>query len=140
MPAKGLTTKFEVVDSGGDQDAVDVVLTDQLARLHSQVDAATARIAQLEAELAAATACEDAIRLTMIAATKARDELLATARKQVDEMLDKIAEFYEAEVEATVDALTSLIEPILIVFMGIVIGGMVIALYLPMFNIINLIK
>lgn len=89
MPAKGLTTKLEVVDGGCDQDAVDAVLTDQLARLHSQVDAAAVRIAQLEAELAAATECEDAIRLTMIAATKARDELLATARKQVDEMLDK---------------------------------------------------
>ena len=58
----------------------------------------------------------------------------------LDEMLDKIAEFYEAEVEATVDALTSLIEPILIVSMGIVVGGMVVALYLPMFNIINLIE
>ncbi len=58
----------------------------------------------------------------------------------LDEMLDKIAEFYENEVEATVNALTSLIEPILIVIMGAVIGAMVIALYLPMFNIINLIK
>ncbi|MEZ5169794.1 MAG: type II secretion system F family protein [Acidimicrobiia bacterium] len=58
----------------------------------------------------------------------------------LDEMLDKIAEFYENEVETTVDALTSLIEPILIVIMGAIIGGMVIALYLPMFNIINLIE
>ncbi len=58
----------------------------------------------------------------------------------LDEMLDKIAEFYENEVEATVNALTSLIEPILIVIMGVIIGGMVIALYLPMFNIINLLE
>lgn len=58
----------------------------------------------------------------------------------LDEMLDKIAEFYENEVETTVNALTSLIEPILIVIMGAIIGAMVIALYLPMFNIINLIK
>jgi type IV pilus assembly protein PilC len=52
----------------------------------------------------------------------------------LDEMLDKIA------VEATVDALTSLIEPLLIVVMGVCVGGMVIALYMPMFNIIKLIK
>ena len=58
----------------------------------------------------------------------------------LDEMLDKIADFYDQEVEATVNALTSLIEPILIVIMGIVIGGMIIALYLPMFDVINLIK
>lgn len=58
----------------------------------------------------------------------------------LDEMLDKIADFYDQEVEATVDALTSLIEPLLIVFMGAVVGGMIISLYMPMFNIINLIK
>ncbi|MDP9387823.1 MAG: type II secretion system F family protein, partial [Actinomycetota bacterium] len=54
----------------------------------------------------------------------------------VDEMLDKIGEFYEQEVEATVDALTSLLEPLLIVVMGGAVGGMVVALYMPMFNII----
>jgi type IV pilus assembly protein PilC len=58
----------------------------------------------------------------------------------LDEMLDKIADFYDQEVEATVDALTSLIEPLLIVVMGVCVGGMVISLYLPMFNIIKLIK
>jgi type IV pilus assembly protein PilC len=58
----------------------------------------------------------------------------------LDEMLDKIADFYDQEVEATVDALTSLIEPLLIVVMGICVGGMVISLYMPMFNIIKLIK
>jgi type IV pilus assembly protein PilC len=58
----------------------------------------------------------------------------------LDEMLDKIADFYDQEVEATVDALTSLIEPLLIVIMGVCVGGMVIALYMPMFNIIKLIK
>ncbi len=58
----------------------------------------------------------------------------------LDEMLDKIADFYDAEVEATVNALTSLIEPLLIVLMGSAVGGMVIALYLPMFNIIKLIE
>jgi type IV pilus assembly protein PilC len=57
----------------------------------------------------------------------------------LDEMLDKIADFYDQEVEATVDALTSLIEPLLIVVMGVCVGGMIISLYLPMFNIIKLI-
>jgi type IV pilus assembly protein PilC len=58
----------------------------------------------------------------------------------LDEMLDKIADFYDQEVEATVDALTSLIEPLLIVVMGVCVGGMIISLYLPMFNVIKLIK
>ncbi len=58
----------------------------------------------------------------------------------LDEMLDKIADFYDQEVSATVDALTSLIEPLLICVMGVIVGGMIISLYLPMFNIIKLIK
>ncbi|MDQ3575062.1 MAG: type II secretion system F family protein [Actinomycetota bacterium] len=58
----------------------------------------------------------------------------------VDTMLDKIAAFYEQEIEATVDALTSLLEPALIVVLGGAVGGMVISLYMPMFNIIKLIQ
>jgi type IV pilus assembly protein PilC len=58
----------------------------------------------------------------------------------LDTMLAKISDFYDQEVEATVDALTSLIEPVLIAVMGVAVGGMVVALYMPMFNIINLIK
>ena len=58
----------------------------------------------------------------------------------LDTMLAKISDFYDQEVEATVEALTSLIEPVLIAVMGAVVGGMVVALYMPMFNIINLIK
>ena len=58
----------------------------------------------------------------------------------LDEMLDKIGEFYDAEVSATVDSLTSLIEPLLMVVMGATVGGMVVALYMPMFQIINLMK
>jgi type IV pilus assembly protein PilC len=58
----------------------------------------------------------------------------------LDEMLDKIGEFYEQEVEAMVSALTSLLEPLLIVVMGAAVGGMVVALYMPMFNIINIVK
>ena len=58
----------------------------------------------------------------------------------VDTMLDKVADFYNNEVTATVDALTSLIEPLLIAVIGGCVGAAVIALYMPMFNIINLIK
>ncbi|MBX7159975.1 MAG: type II secretion system F family protein [Acidimicrobiia bacterium] len=58
----------------------------------------------------------------------------------LDTMLEKIADFYEDEVATAVESLTSLIEPLLIVVMGIAVGGMLISLYMPMFNIINLIK
>lgn len=55
----------------------------------------------------------------------------------LDEMLSKIADFYDEEVDAAVAALTSIIEPVIIVFMGAVIGGIMIAMYLPMFDIIG---
>lgn len=55
----------------------------------------------------------------------------------LDEMLSKIADFYDEEVDAAVSALTSIIEPIIIVFMGVVIGGILVAMYLPMFDIIG---
>jgi type IV pilus assembly protein PilC len=55
-------------------------------------------------------------------------------------MLEKVADFYDDEVTATVDSLTSLIEPLLIAFVGGAVGAAVIALYMPMFNVINLIK
>ena len=58
----------------------------------------------------------------------------------VDTMLDKVARFYNSEVEATVDALTSLIEPLLIAVIGGAVGAAVVALYMPMFNIINLVQ
>ncbi|MCR4288064.1 MAG: type II secretion system F family protein, partial [Deltaproteobacteria bacterium] len=53
----------------------------------------------------------------------------------LDTMLNKIADFYEEEVDAAVDTLTALIEPMLMVFLGVVVGGLVIALYLPIFQI-----
>jgi type IV pilus assembly protein PilC len=55
-------------------------------------------------------------------------------------MLEKISVFYDAEVEATTEALTSLIEPLLIAFLGVVVGGMIVALYLPIFQITSLVK
>jgi type IV pilus assembly protein PilC len=58
----------------------------------------------------------------------------------VDTMLEKVADFYDSEVETTVDALTSLIEPILIVILGAVVGGILISLYLPMFKLVDLIQ
>jgi type IV pilus assembly protein PilC len=56
------------------------------------------------------------------------------------EMLGKIADFYDEEVDAAVSALTSLIEPVVIVLMGVVIGGMLVAMYLPMFDLVGAIK
>jgi type IV pilus assembly protein PilC len=55
----------------------------------------------------------------------------------MDEMLSKIADFYDDEVDAAVAALTSIIEPVIIVVMGVLIGGILIAMYLPMFDIIG---
>jgi len=55
----------------------------------------------------------------------------------LDDMLSKIADFYDEEVDAAVHALTSMIEPLVIVVMGVVIGGILIAMYLPMFDIIG---
>src|ERR687897_939030 len=58
----------------------------------------------------------------------------------IDGMLTKIAEFYESEVDAAVKALTSIIEPIMIVVVGGIVGAIVISMYLPMFEIFNLIE
>jgi type IV pilus assembly protein PilC len=52
----------------------------------------------------------------------------------LDSMLSKVADFFEAEVDDAVDALSSLMEPIIMVFLGTLIGGMVIAMYLPIFK------
>ena len=57
-----------------------------------------------------------------------------------DGMLNKIAEFYESEVDATVKALTSIIEPVMIVVVGGIVGGIIIAMYLPMFEIFELVE
>jgi len=55
----------------------------------------------------------------------------------LDNMLTKIAEFYEEEVDTAVESLMSLLEPVMIVFLGVVIGGIVVSMYLPMFDLIN---
>jgi type IV pilus assembly protein PilC len=58
----------------------------------------------------------------------------------LDTMLEKVAIFYDQEVTAAVDSLTAMIEPIMVFFVGGAVGLAVIALYLPMFNVINLVK
>lgn len=58
----------------------------------------------------------------------------------LETMLEKIADFYDDEVQAATEQLTAMIEPLMIAFLGVVIGGMVIALYMPIFQISSLIK
>jgi len=58
----------------------------------------------------------------------------------LDAMLNKIADFYDDEVDTAVGALTALLEPLMIVFLGVVIGGLVIAMYLPIFRLVTLVK
>jgi type IV pilus assembly protein PilC len=55
----------------------------------------------------------------------------------LDAMLNKIADFYEDEVDAAVQGLVKLMEPVMIFILGVIIGGIVIAMYLPMFTLIN---
>jgi type IV pilus assembly protein PilC len=58
----------------------------------------------------------------------------------LDSMLNKIADFYEDEVDAAVKSLTSIIEPVIMMFVGGLVGVIVISMYLPMFNMMNLVK
>lgn len=58
----------------------------------------------------------------------------------LDEMLSKIADFYDEEVDVAVGTLLSLMEPIMIVVLGVVVGGMVVAMYLPIFDMINTVQ
>ena len=58
----------------------------------------------------------------------------------LDEMLAKIADFYDEEVDVAVSALLSLMEPVMIVVLGVIVGGMVIAMYLPIFDMMNAVQ
>jgi type IV pilus assembly protein PilC len=58
----------------------------------------------------------------------------------LDEMLSKIADFYDDEVDAAVSGLLALLEPIMIVFLGVVVGGMIVAMYLPIFDMVNSVR
>ncbi len=56
---------------------------------------------------------------------------------ELDKMLGKIADFYDTEVDSTVKGLTSIIEPVVIVFMGVIIGGIVLAVFSPMMSMLS---
>jgi len=58
----------------------------------------------------------------------------------LDEMLEKIADFYDEEVDAAVAAMLAAMEPIMIVFLGVIVGGMIVAMYLPIFDMINTVQ
>jgi type IV pilus assembly protein PilC len=58
----------------------------------------------------------------------------------LEQMLSKIADFYDDEVQSATEQLTAMIEPLMIAFLGVVVGGMIVALYLPIFNIFTLIE
>jgi len=58
----------------------------------------------------------------------------------LDEMLSKIADFYDEEVDASVSTLLSLMEPVMIVVLGVIVGGMVVAMYLPIFDMVNAVQ
>jgi len=53
----------------------------------------------------------------------------------LDEMASKVADFYELEVDSAVDSLSSLLEPLIMVILGVLVGGLVIAMYLPIFKL-----
>jgi len=57
----------------------------------------------------------------------------------LDRMLNKVADFYEEEVDIAVGTLTSLLEPLMVIFLGVVVGGVVIAMYLPIFKLISVV-
>jgi type IV pilus assembly protein PilC len=59
---------------------------------------------------------------------------------KIDAMLEKMADFWDEEIEAILDALTSLIEPLLIVFLGVIVGGIVIAMFLPIFKLSDVVS
>jgi type IV pilus assembly protein PilC len=59
---------------------------------------------------------------------------------ELDKMLGKIADFYEDEVDTSISSLTSIIEPIMMIGVGVMVGTIVISMYLPMFKMLELVK
>jgi type IV pilus assembly protein PilC len=59
---------------------------------------------------------------------------------ELEKMLSKVADFYEDEVDASIQSLTSIIEPIMMIGVGVMVGIIVIAMYLPMFKLLSLVK
>ena len=68
--------------------------------------------------------------------------MLAAGEKtgKIDEMMESIADFYEDEVEAMLAGLTALLEPLLMIFLGVTIGGMVVCMFLPIFKLPGIIQ
>jgi len=64
---------------------------------------------------------------------------IGEATGALDQMLSKIADFYDEEVDIAVEALTSMLEPLMIVFLGVTIGFLLIAMYLPIFQIADVV-
>ena len=64
-------------------------------------------------------------------------QMVATGEEagELERMLDKVAEFYEDEVDNAIAVISSLIEPFLIIFLGLIVGTIVIAMYLPIFKL-----
>ena len=58
----------------------------------------------------------------------------------LDAMLEKIADFYDEEVDQAVENLTAMIEPVMIIFLGVVVGGLIVSMYLPIFMMAGAIK
>jgi type IV pilus assembly protein PilC len=58
----------------------------------------------------------------------------------MDAMLQKIADFYEEEVDVAVQAMTKMMEPLMIVFLGGIVGGMIVAMYMPIFEMAGSVK
>ncbi|HXE41737.1 MAG TPA: type II secretion system F family protein, partial [Candidatus Baltobacteraceae bacterium] len=58
----------------------------------------------------------------------------------IDNMLERVSDFLDEEIETTLSGLMSLLEPMLIVFLGVVVGGMVVCMYLPIFNLGNIVS
>jgi len=77
---------------------------------------------------------EDRGRMRLVAAPEGRLEHLEESGA-LDAMLDKVATYFEAEVDNAVDGLTSMMEPLIMSFLGVVVGGLIIAMYLPIFQI-----
>ncbi|MEO8480152.1 MAG: type II secretion system F family protein, partial [Gemmatimonadota bacterium] len=58
----------------------------------------------------------------------------------LDEMLSKIADFYDDEVDVAVSGLLSMLEPLMILFLGVIVGGMIVAMYLPIFGMMETVQ
>lgn len=57
---------------------------------------------------------------------------------ELDSMLLKVAEYYEKEIDGTVERLSSVIEPVIVLVLGLLVGGILVAMYMPMFDLVNI--